>query len=274
MSDVPAHYALIGHPVAHSLSPFIHNTAFKLLGLHADYSAISVHPHDLPELPSILEAKGIRGFNVTVPHKESILSLVRTMDETARTVGAVNTVHVVNGEWIGYNTDVKGFTDSLRQIEHREASCGAVVVGAGGSARAVVAALLREFPYEPITVINRTPDRARDLVERLHNSRLSAATWADVKFPVGLVVNCTTVGLYGEPMEIPVDVWGQHPVVVDLLYHRTTPLVTEARRRGCTVMDGLEMLMLQAAESLRIWTGLAMPVDRIRSTLRQKVIST
>jgi shikimate dehydrogenase len=263
-------YALIGDPVAHSLSPLIHNTAFRLLGIDARYDALTVPAGDISRLPNIVAQYEIHGFNVTVPHKESVIPFLQEMDAVVRAVGAVNTVRLADHRWTGFNTDVKGFSDSLRSVASDREGGGAVVLGAGGSARAVAFALLNEFQYEPVVVINRTRRRAEEIANRFHNRRLRTATWSDIDFRVRLLVNCTTQGLHGEKIDIPSAVWSQRPVIMDLIYHTVTPLISEAADRGCRTLDGLDMLIRQAAESFRIWIGQDMPIEEVRSTLRLK----
>lgn len=244
-----------------------------MLGIDAHYDTLAISRADISRLPEIIAQRGIHGFNVTLPHKEAVLSMLHEMDESVRAIGAVNTVRLLDGRWTGFNTDVKGFSDSLRHGASDREDGGAVVLGAGGSARAVVFALLNEFQYQPVVVINRTLLRAEDMVKRFHNHRLRTATWSDIDFRVRLVVNCTSQGLLGEKIDIPSIVWSQRPMVMDLIYHTNTPLLAEAASRGCRTLDGLDMLIRQAAASFRIWTGQDMPIEEVRRVIREKQIS-
>jgi len=261
-------YALIGYPVSHSFSPLIHNTAFARLGINARYVTLPVAPEELGNFISRLPELGLHGFNVTVPHKETIINYLDEIDEFAQAAGAVNTVQLRGGRWIGYNTDVAGFAGSLDSAGPRTDG-GVIILGAGGSARAVVVAL-RQFNFEAVAIVNRTSTRAQEMLVRLKDPHIVASTLDRIDFPIRLVVNCTTVGLRGEPLHLTSKIWAQRPLVMDLIYHAPTPLLQDAHRRGCQVVDGLDMLVRQAASSFRIWTGQPIPMKTIRDVLIKK----
>ncbi|MBN1321891.1 MAG: shikimate dehydrogenase [Thermoleophilia bacterium] len=267
---------VIGHPVSHSLSPRIHNAAFQAQGLDLVYVAFDVPPDDLPAAMAGVRALGMRGVNVTVPHKQAVVRYVDQISPLAERVGAVNTVVNDDGRLVGHNTDVLGFRKALRSLLPEGAQgrrC--LVVGAGGAARAVVAALF-EDGAECVWICNRTHERAVALCA-------AAATWGrtvcevvppdrlrEVVLSTELLVNATSVGLAGSVKEfaLPVDTVHSGHVVVDLVYSNSaTPLVNAARARGALTADGMEMLVMQAAESYSLWTGLTPPVDVMRESV-------
>jgi shikimate dehydrogenase len=268
--------AVLGHPVSHSLSPRMHNAAFLAQGVDLVYAAFDVPPERLAEAIGGLRALGMAGANVTVPHKEAVMRLLDELEPLAARVGAVNTIVNHQGRLVGHNTDVGGFLaalDSVRPEGARGLRC--LVAGAGGAARAVVTALAEGGAAE-VWIHNRTEPRARSLCE-------SAAGWGMARCEVvsanelrartqsaDLVVNATSVGLGTSVKEssVPVDILDSHQVVMDLVYAaHPTALVAAAAARGATTLDGREMLVMQAASSYRLWTGLEPPVDTMRSSL-------
>jgi shikimate dehydrogenase len=267
---------VIGHPIGHSLSPLIHNAAFRHDGLDMVYLAFDVPPHLLDSAVQGMRALNMRGANVTVPHKEAALHLLDEVDPLAAQVGAVNTIVNDHGRLLGHNTDVSGFLAAVHSVLPEGVyGLDCLVVGAGGAARAVVAGLVEEGAGQ-VTVCNRTLARAQSLCD-------CANTWSDtVCRPVAcdritevaaaarLVVNATPVGLGSLVKEspLPVDRLHSGQVVVDLAYgsHATT-LVEAARFRGAVAVDGREMLVMQAARSYGLWTGLEPPIEAMRSSI-------
>ncbi|MCL5734781.1 MAG: shikimate dehydrogenase [Actinobacteria bacterium] len=270
--------AVIGHPVGHSLSPLMHNAALRYQGIDAIYLAFDVLPDELAVAVDGLRALGFWGANITLPHKEQATDLMDSLDPLAERVGAVNTVVNEHGRLVGYNTDVQGFLEALHAVHPRGATgAGCLVAGAGGAARAVVAGLIAGGARE-ITVFNRTSSRAHALcaaasrwgagscrvVERGDLGR--AAEEADI------LVNATSVGLGVSVKEsvIPVDTLRSHHVVVDLVYGmEPTLLVKSAVARGAATVDGKRMLVSQAAESYRLWTGKPAPFEVMRSSVER-----
>jgi shikimate dehydrogenase len=232
-------YVLLGDPVAHSRSPAIHARAFQLLGVDAVYAPCRVT--DVPAAVRALRALGVAGANVTVPHKQAVIASLDRLDEAAKRIGAVSCIVNREGVLVGHNTDREGLLRALGKF-----SGEAVVLGAGGSARAVVDALRPR-----VSIVNRTRSRAEHLAREMGASvgTEEVATRAD------LIVNCTTVGMNGE--EMPVDPKSLRGTVVDLAYtaRGETALVRAARARGLRAIDGLEVLVHQAIASLEIWLG-------------------
>jgi shikimate dehydrogenase len=257
--------AVIGHPVAHSRSPAMQNAALEALGLSGEwsYDAIDVEPAGFAERLRALPGEGFVGVNVTIPHKGAAIEVADRASEAATEIGAANTLSFGEGEIRADNTDASGLLAALPgTLEEKTA----LVLGAGGSARAAVWALAGHDAS--VSVWNRTPERADALVGRLSGSRVSDEEARRGEFD--LIVNCTAVGMADEDpfAELPLDPerFDADLIVVDLVYAGAeSRLVHEAREHGATAVDGLEILVRQGAESLRIWTGEEPPLDVMRS---------
>lgn len=268
---------LIGDPVAHSVSPAMHNAAFAHYGLPDRYTLWPTPAVALAERLMALRAPGMRGANVTLPHKTAVIPLLDELDPVAAAVGAVNTiVRLPHGQLRGLNTDVAGFLRALAQAGVDPAGRTVVLLGAGGAARAVGYGLI-SGGVAALLVANRTSARAATLVDDLragvaHPPRLLALTLGDDALNDALatadvLINATSAGLHAEMVPVPVEALGPHLLVVDLIY-RTTPLLRAAAARGARTQDGLEMLVQQGALAFEAWTGLAAPVDIMRAAAR------
>jgi shikimate dehydrogenase len=268
--------AVLGHPVGHSLSPAIHNAALRAQGVDAVYLAFDVELNLLPAAVEGLRAVRFWGANITVPHKEAAVSLVNVVDPVAARIGAINTIVNDGGCLCGYNTDIAGFTASLELVRPSGArNARALVAGAGGAARAVVASLCAGGAAT-IWIYNRTPQRARELCALARAWGAPSCEVVDepllrsVGRDADVIVNATSVGLGSVVKEsaVPVDIVDSRHVVVDLVYGpRPTHLVTEAAARGAVAVDGREMLVRQAASSYRLWTGVDAPLEVMRAGL-------
>jgi shikimate dehydrogenase len=259
---------VLGWPVAHSRSPRMQNAALYERGLKDwHYQRLPVPPEVFEETVRALPAAGFVGANVTIPHKEAALALADEATAAARAIGAANTLSfdAATGAIHAANTDAPGFVAALDAVALDPRGITALVLGAGGSARGVAYGL-REAGARQVMVWNRTPERAAALaadlgVDAAHRPR-----------PADLLVNCTSVGLAdGEFKDLPIDAdaLGTYATVADLVYRAGgTGLVAQARRRGCAVVDGLEVLVRQGALSFEAWTGLAAPVDAMRDAAR------
>jgi shikimate dehydrogenase len=252
---------VIGHPVGHSRSPLIHGHWLKEHGLSGSYERIDVPPAALPAFLASLAERRLVGGNVTIPHKEAVFRLVDEASPAARRLGAVNTLWLEGGRLYGDNTDVTGFVADLDQRLGARWSDGvgtALVLGAGGAARSVIAGLL-DRGIEIVLVANRTFARAEE-PQLLDPARVRALPWPDVEGalgPVGLLVNTTSLGMAGEP-PLALDLRGLPPTaaVADIVYvPLETPLLAAARERGLTAVDGLGMLLHQAVPGFARWFG-------------------
>lgn len=259
--------AVLGHPVAHSRSPAMQNAALAELGLAGEwsYEAIDVAPDAFAARVEEMPGEGFVGANVTVPHKAAALALADTASEAARQIGAANTLSFARGEVHAENTDAPGLLAALPRSPRGER---ALVLGAGGAARAVVWALLREGAS--VEVWNRTESRARELCRELGCD--PAAADADQSEHV-VIVNTTTVGLRNENpfSELPLraDGFVASQTVVDMVYGaEPSQLLAAAAATGATTVDGIEVLVQQGARSLEIWTGREPPLDVMRSAAR------
>jgi shikimate dehydrogenase len=250
---------VLGWPVAHSRSPAMHNAALAALGLGDwHYQRLPVPPEVFAETVQGLPALGFVGANVTIPHKEAALALADTATPEAAAIGAANTLTFAGGAIHAANTDAPGL---LAALPSSPAGQVALVLGAGGSARAAAYAL-RAAGAARVAVWNRTEERARALAEDL------GVEVAIAPIPADLLVNCTSVGLTGggfKELPLAADALRDYATVVDLVYRAGgTELVAQARRRGCTVVDGLEILVRQGALSFVAWTGHAAPLETMR----------
>ncbi|MBX3143463.1 MAG: shikimate dehydrogenase [Trueperaceae bacterium] len=267
---------LLAYPAGHSVSPQMHAAALAHHGIDATYEALAVPPADLPErVASLRAAPAFLGANVTVPHKESVVPLVDSLSVDAASIGAVNTLRFEGDRLIGDNTDASGFLRSLLEAGVEPDGMTALLLGSGGSARAVASALLGAGA--DVLVANRSVERARDLVDHF-TRRVSGRSMA-VAESVGralagcdILVNCTSVGMAGGPAPdaVPLDAdlaaLQAHAVVVDLVYRpEVTPLLAAARATGLRTVGGLGMLVHQGAAAFEAWTGLSAPVDLMRA---------
>lgn len=263
---------IFGWPVAHSRSPILHGFWLDLHGIDGAYVPFSVAPEHFEQAIRVLPRLGFMGANVTVPHKEAALEAVDDADELARRIGAVNTVVVRgDGSLHGSNTDAFGFLENLRESAPDWTPAGgpAVVVGAGGAARAVAFALADGGAPE-IRIVNRTSARADALAAEL-GLMARAWPWADRAGSLrqaGLLVNTTKLGMEGEaPLDLPLDALPREAVVTDAVYVPLhTALLVEAAARGNRVVDGLGMLLHQARPGFEAWFGVAPAVtDELRA---------
>lgn len=251
---------VIGSPVTHSLSPAIHNAAFAASGLDWVYTAFDVAPGAARDALAGMRALGIAGLSVTMPHKDDVAAAVDVLDPASAALRTVNTVVLqADGRLAGHSTDGDGFVASLRDAGHDPAAMRVVVLGAGGAARSVIDALVRNGA-DRIVVVNRSPDRALAAAE-LAGARGVVGTMDDIA-TADLIVNATSIGMgadAGDPASGPFDmnlIEARH-IVADLVYHPLeTALLSAARSRGAVAVDGLGMLIHQAVLQQQWWTGL------------------
>ncbi len=250
-------YGILGRPVAHSLSPAMHNAAFRSLGINAVYVAFPVT--DLPQAVAGLRGLGIQGVSVTIPFKEEIIPLLDEVDPQAARMGAVNTVVRRDGRLMGCNTDWRG---ALQALEAKTEIAGKrfLILGAGGAARAIVFAILERGGQAAVS----DQDTAKALA-------LSREFWVEVvspgrleEYPAAILINATPVGLVPDEDAIPIEphLLGRFSLVMDIVYRPLeTRLLREAKAQGCAVIDGLQMLIHQGAAQFELWTGRPAPLE-------------
>ena len=266
-------YAILGDPVAHSLSPKIHARAFAELGVDAVYAPCHVTARELPKAIEGLRALGARGFNVTVPHKELVPRLVDRVEPTAGAIGAVNCVARDGEELVGHNTDAPGLLRALRTHGVDPVHATAVIVGAGGSARAAAWALSGKASR--ITILNRSEPKALALASLVRAAGgVGEAAPLEAREPLReatLVIHCTSIGLGSDTMPFDPAVLPEGATLVDLVYARGGPTALLRKARVRTI-DGLDVLVHQAIASLEIWLKRA-ELDGLAKTLRQAALA-
>ena len=271
---------VIGYPVEHSSSPAMHNAALARTELDFAYLPFAVPPDRVAEVPVAMRTLGIRGLNVTVPHKVAVMEGLDEISEEARAIGAVNTIANRDGHLTGYNTDAEGVIASLRADGGLDVLPEAVaLLGAGGAARAILYALLQAKEVEEITLLNRTLEKAEALAADLDpgSRRVRVATpgtGAAVR-EAGLLINATSVGMHPEPEASPLpdpSVLHDRLTVLDIVYKpRRTRLLAQAEEAGAATVDGLGMLVHQGARAFEIWTGVPAPVEEMKQALLRQV---
>jgi shikimate dehydrogenase len=268
---------LIGHPVAHSLSGAMHQAAFDALGIDATYELWDRSPLQLADAVAELRDDDFLGANVTIPHKERVVPLVDRRTEEALATGAVNTITKEGKRLVGHNTDVPGFKTALdRLVGRQKMPRHAVVLGAGGGARAVVYGLITEG-FQRVVIFNRHLHRAEGLVRHFGRSaahmELRAMPWHESVIEAELsktrvLVNATSIGLHGDETPVPGELIPPDLFVLDLIYRRTR-LLADAAAAGCTVADGETMLLHQGAAAFTLWTGRPAPLELMQERLAE-----
>lgn len=264
-------FAVIGDPIEHSMSPNIHNAAFRELGMESTYIAYRIQADQLEEGVESLKKTGIAGFNVTIPHKVSIMKMLDRTDQNCSLVGAANTVTIENGTLKGYNTDMDGFLAPIIRQGMQIRDSSVLLLGAGGAARAIVAGLAREGAAR-ITVANRTMQRARDLctfAKRL-GVEADAVQLGPGTDPAGykFIINSTSIGMGNR--DTPMDTGRISPdsVAYDIVYTPvSTAFLEGAKRRGAATIFGYEMLLGQAAMAFEIWHKRKAPYNAMKKAL-------
>lgn len=272
-------YGIFGFPLGHTVSPAIQNRAFEFYKLKAIYFAFERPPARFRFLMRNLKSLVLDGFNVTVPFKEAVIPYLDRLSREAKLAGAVNTVKKQNGQWIGYNTDIEGFMAGLQEARFKPKGKSAVVLGAGGSARAVAFALA-ESGARKISVVNRTGSRSQNLVRKFRRlfpnvqwmaSHFKADDWKCALSQAHLLVNATKVGLKkNDPVLIGKKLFPKNRILVyDLIYKpRRTALLRTAAREGHQAINGEAMLLRQGAKAFEIWTGKQAPIRDMKKALR------
>lgn len=269
---------IIGSPVKHSLSPAMQNAAFEACDLDYVYVPFAVAPEKLGEAVSGLRALGVRGFNVTIPHKVSIIPYLDQLDRTAEDAGAVNTVHVRDGQMIGYNTDGDGLVSSLAEdLDYIPGPNPIVVIGAGGAARGAVAALCRSGANR-ILIVNRSYDNSSALKSEMNLRYPEVSVEAVRQHQFGkehlagtsLLINTTSLGMNGDRIQfLDLAALPASARIYDMVYSpAVTPLMTDAAVYGIRTSNGLGMLAAQGEKAFRIWTGQMPPKGLMKRVLQ------
>lgn len=273
-------YLLIGDPVEQSLSPAMHNAAFKALGLNSVYIALRVPKPMLAHVMVGVRAMGITGLNVTTPHKITIMDMLDKLDESAKLVGAVNTVKNLKGKLIGFNTDGEGALRALKQKVKSISGKKVVLMGAGGAARAIAFSLAKAGAE--ISIANRTVSRARVLASTIEKRFGASAKPLGLERPelarvvkqADVLINATTAGMHPNVKQTLVTANMMHRglVVNDIVYKPLeTRLLREAKRAGAKTVDGLGMLVHQGALAFEIWTRRRAPIKVMEAAARREL---
>ncbi|MEQ9635158.1 MAG: shikimate dehydrogenase [Devosia marina] len=267
---------VIGHPIAHSRSPLIHGTWLAEHNIDGTYEAIDVAPDALPDFFSRLRAGEFAGGNVTIPHKEAVFALCDTVDELARRIGAVNTLVVQDGAVNGTNTDYLGFLGNLdaNAPGWSEGTQDAMIIGAGGAARAVLVALRRRYGGK-VHVLNRTLANAQALIEEIDGPFEAHGfdAFAELAPNTGLVVNTSSIGMHGTRFDwLDMSLLARSTLVTDIVYTPLeTPLLAAAKAGGLRTVDGLGMLLHQAVPGFAAWFGVE---PEVTPALRARIEAT
>ncbi len=272
-------FGIIGNPLGHSLSPLMHKYLLNEIGQKGSYNAFEVKENQLAETISGMKLDGTLGFNVTIPYKQAILPYLYEVDEDARFIGAVNTVHIQGSKLFGFNTDGHGFVSAVKKRNVQLENCSAIVLGAGGAARAVIFNLIR-CGAKKLFIFNRTLQRAKNLAREVRDifqsvevdfSNLDSKTISSAIKTYQLIINATSLGMWPGISKAPYlfEKDGSGLVAIDLIYN---PLQTKflkfAQEAGAKTLDGLDMFIFQGAASLKIWLGLENIIEVDHEQLR------
>lgn len=272
---------LIGRPVKQSFSPLMHNLAFDLQNQNYAYLAFEVNPEELQSAVKGLAALGVRGFNITIPHKENVFPFLDSVSKEAEMIGAVNTVVIDNGKLIGYNTDVYGVITSLQPFKDKLKNSEACLLGAGGASRSAIYALITQMKPSKINLINRDKKRAELLAEYFslktgYNNFSVYALDPGANVPIiknsKLLINTTPLGMYPNINETPMNLSGAFApgqIVFDMVYNPIrTKFLKTAELADAQTINGLNMFVNQGAKAYELWTGTQMPVDKVFNALK------
>ncbi|MEM3065204.1 MAG: shikimate dehydrogenase [Candidatus Nitrosotenuis sp.] len=265
-------YAVIGDPIDHSLSPSIHNAAFKATGLDCTYIAYRVPRGELEAGIESLKRIRISGFNVTIPHKIEMMKFLDESSQECKIIGATNTVTNDDGKLIGYNTDMDGFLEPIKRRRFQISGQAVLLLGAGGAARAIVAGFAKE-KAQKIIVANKTLQKAEELARfasglGLESEAVPLSSAEEAVPRCKFIVNATSAGLRGEPSPIPTRMINSEHIVYDIVYMpMNTDLITQSKKNSAAVIYGYEMLLGQACLAFEIWHKIAAPYDAMKKVL-------
>lgn len=271
---------LLGFPIKQSYSPFIHNVAAELTGTKIIYLPFEVHSINLKDAIKGMVALGIKGLNITVPHKVKVIQYLNKLSEEAAIIGAVNTITNDMGKLTGYNTDVHGIIESLAEFKSNIIDQEVSIFGSGGSARAVIYTLIRNFKPKKIHLINRNTEHAENLKTHFKSKmkfdaisviELNQPNFADVLSNSALVVNATPVGMHPNVDDSVITLsktFVKDQIVFDLIYNPVkTKFLQLAESNGAKIISGLKMLVEQAGKSFTLWTNTEFPTEKVYKSL-------
>ena len=272
---------IIGHPIKHSYSPFIHNVAIELKKIDYVYLPFDIPSANLRGALKGMTVLGIKGFSLTIPHKESAIQYMTNLSEEVAMIGSINTIVNDQGKLIGHNTDAYGVVETLLPYKEEISGSQVSVIGAGGSARAVIYSLIRHFRPKKLFIINRNERRAETLKEffaekmkfsSIKTKELIPPAAFEVMKDSKLIVHATPVGMYpneNDSITASTDIFSKEQIVFDLVYNpQNTLLLKTAIKAGAKTLNGLSMLVNQAAKSFELWTGIDFPREDVYKSLQ------
>lgn len=267
-------YAVIGDPIAHSLSPFMHESWFGEHGIEAAYLPIHVEPSQLEKSLEAMKTLGISGFNITLPHKQSIVPLLGKLEESAMQMNAVNTVNFDGTHYVGSNTDGDGFVRSLL-VHAVDNASKVLLIGAGGAARGIAFALKRAG-FTDVTITNRTYRRAEELAAETNASAMMLIESEEQLAEFAILIQTTSVGLAtGEALPISLDRVKSGTLVTDIIYNPLeTPFLKKAQEKNCVISNGVGMFVYQGAMAFEKWTGIQPNTEKMIQMITEKLGGT
>jgi shikimate dehydrogenase len=267
-------YAVIGDPIAHSLSPLMHDTWFEQHGIDAAYIPIHVEPSQLEKSFEAMKVLGVSGFNITLPHKQSIVPLLGRLEESAMQINAVNTVNFDGTRYIGSNTDGDGFVRSML-IHPVDKASKVLLIGAGGAARGIAHALKRAG-FTDVTITNRTFRRAEELAAETGGAAVTLAASEERLNEFAVIIQTTSVGLAtGEALPISLEQVNEGTLVADIIYNPLeTPFLKKAEEKNCITLNGVGMFVYQGAIAFEKWTGIQPNTEKMIQLITEKLGGT
>lgn len=267
-------YAVIGDPIAHSLSPLMHDTWFEQHGIDAAYIPIHVEPSQLEKSFEAMKVLGVSGFNITLPHKQSIVPLLGRLEESAMQMNAVNTVNFDGTRYIGSNTDGDGFVRSML-VHPVDKASKVLLIGAGGAARGIAHALKRAG-FTDVTITNRTFRRAEELAAETGGAAVTLAASEERLNEFAVIIQTTSVGLAtGEALPISLEQVNEGTLVADIIYNPLeTPFLKKAEEKNCITLNGVGMFVYQGAIAFEKWTGIQPNTEKMIQLITEKLGGT
>jgi len=267
------HYLVVGHPISHSLSPLMHQTALNHFGIDADYFALDLNPKQIGSFAAWCNKKSFLGCNITIPFKESLQPIVDQLGKDAEEVGVINTISKSNHTLMGHNTDVFGFRKPLEKYMDFIVGQRVIIFGTGGASKAVRAALI-QCGAEELVFVSRSPIKNQVKSAGVYTETVDYSQWQDYADEASAFINTTPVGMLPDNPNILVQTedafYLKNKLCYDLIYNpQETPFLKLAKQQNAKTLNGLDMLIYQGSKSFEIWTGNTFPVDKIRSVLDQ-----